>query len=240
MDINGVNNDRYNRANNYVLKIMQNTTDVRYQYFFDKAQTPLGTNLYWGYDYGYVDPNPNNPKSVNSSGVGGPGLARAFTQDQWLLTSVESLFMQTEAKQRGYLAGDPKAAYIEAVRESFRWLGVPNPDATADAYMAAQVASAYANYDAATNKIKLIITQKYLSLVGIANFEAWADYRRTGFPEAVGSGFNGGSFRSQALNVGPNIPLRYRYPLNEYNYNPINVNAEGTLNPFTQGVFWDL
>jgi hypothetical protein len=226
--------DRYNRANNYVLGIFKSTTDIRYQYYFDPAVTPLNGYTYWGYDYGFVDPNPDNPKSINSSGVAGPGLARSFTQDQWVLTSVESKFLQVEAAQRGWLTppigGTVKAMYQDAVKESFRWLGVTNADVTADTYI--NSGNAIVNWDAAAagDKIKLIITQKYLGLVGISNYEAWADYRRTSFPAVP---------KSLAPSVGANIPVRYRYPISEYNYNAANVAAENNPNIFSAGVFWD-
>ncbi len=227
-DLSGVFLDRYNRANNYVLGLLRNNQDVRFQYYFDRAQTPLGGNIYFGYDYGFVDPNPDNPKSPNSSGVGGPGLARSFSQDQWLLTSVESLFMQAEATQRGWIAGSAQTAYEKAVRESFIWLGVTDATTTANAYLANGLP--IVDWASNTEKIKLIITQKYLGLVGINNFDAWADYRRTGFPAVP---------KSLAPSVAANIPLRYRYPQNEYNYNPANVAAENDPNPITSPIFWD-
>ena len=227
-DVAGVFNDRYNRANNYVLNIFRTTGDVRFQYFFDTAQTPIGANRYFGYDYGFVDPNPNVPKSVNSSGVGGPGLARSFSQAQWLFTSVESMFLQAEAKQRGWIAGDAKSAYEAAVRESFIWLGVTDATATANTYLAS--GNAIVDWESNTIKTKLIITQKYLALIGLNNFESWVDYRRTGFPAVP---------KSLSPSVGSNIPLRYRYPQAEYNYNPVNVAAQGDPNPLTSPIFWD-
>jgi len=230
-DVAGVFNDRFNRANNYVLDTFRRYNDVRYQYFFDVAQTPLAGNTYWGYNYGFVDPNPNNPKSINSSGVGGPGLARSPGQAQWLFTSVESMFLQAEAIQRGWIAGNARTAYENAVRESFIWLGVSNALATANAYL--NSGDAISSWDQATTdalKIKLIINQKYYALIGLNNFEAWVDYRRTGNPNVP---------KSLSPSVGSNIPLRYRYPRSEYDYNPTNVAAEGDPNPFTSGIFWD-
>lgn len=227
-DVAGVANDRFNRANNYVLNIFKNTNDIRYTYFFDPAAAPVGGLTYRGYNYGFVDPDPNVPKSNNSSGVAGPGLARSVSQDQWLFTSVESKFLQAEAIQRNYLPGNAQTAYEEAVRESFIWLGVTNAVATANTYI--NSGNAIVDWASNPDKIKLIITQKHLALVGINNFEAWADYRRTGWPAIP---------KSLSPSVGPNIPLRYRYPQSEYNYNPGNVAAENNPNPFTSPVFWD-
>lgn len=227
--------DDYNRANNYVLGILRNTNDIRYQYYFDPVSStctscnpPVNAGTYFGYDYGFVNPDPNQPKAANSSGVGGKGLAKSPNQDQWVFTSVESMFLQAEAKQRGWLVGDAKAAYEAAVRESFIWLGVTNAVATANTYLAS--GNAIVNWDAAANKINLIVMQKYLALVGINNFEAWVDYRRVGVPAVP---------KSLAPSVGPNIPLRLRYPQSEYNYNAAVVGAEGNPNPFTSPVFWD-
>ena len=220
--------DNYNRANNIILNALRNSNDIRYQYFFDPAVAPQNpANPYVGYNYGEVIANA--PVASQGSMVGGPGIARSATMAQWLLTSVESMFLQAEAIQRGWLPGDAKTAYENAVRESFIWLGVTNAVATANTYLAQ--ADPNINWDLATNKIQLIITQKYRALVGIANFEAWADYRRTGFPAIALS-----MSPSRGTNV---IPLRLRYPQNEYNYNAANVEAEGNPNPQTTGVFWD-
>ena len=227
--------DDYNRANNYVLGILRNTNDIRYQYYFDPVSAscptctpPITAGTYFGYDYGFVNPDPNQPKAGNSSGVGGKGLARSPNQDQWVFTSVESMFLQAEAKQRGWLTGDAKAAYEAAVRESFIWLGVTNAVATANTYLAS--GNAIVSWDLAANKINLIVMQKYLALVGINNFEAWVDYRRVGVPAVP---------KSLAPSVGANIPVRLRYPQSEYNYNAAVVGAESNPNPFTAPVFWD-
>ncbi|RYF96578.1 MAG: SusD/RagB family nutrient-binding outer membrane lipoprotein, partial [Chitinophagaceae bacterium] len=163
---NGAEADNYDRANNFSLNLMKNNDDIRYEYYFDEAVQPLNGNVYFGYDYGFVDPNPNNPKAANSSAVGGPGLAKSPTQAQWFFTSVESMFLQAEAIQRGWLPGDAKTAYEQAVRESFIWLGVGGSAAQATAAANTYLASGNAVVDwnqAATPdaKIRLIGTQKY-------------------------------------------------------------------------------
>jgi hypothetical protein len=220
----------YWRANNYALNLYRTNNDIRYQYIYDRAVTPLNGNIYYGYNYGEVVNDPNQPKAINSSNVAGPGLAKSATQPQWIFTSVESMFLQAEAIQRGWLSGDAKTAYEDAVRESFLFLlgNSATTLTTANAYLAS--GAAIVDWASAANKINLIITQKYLALNGINNFEAWVDYRRVGVPNVP---------KSLAPSVGPNIPLRLRYPQNEYNYNAANVGAEGNPNPFTSGVFWD-
>lgn len=221
--------DQYNRANNYVLKKFTDNNDIRYQYFFSPAASPVGGNTYYGYNFGEVIPN-SDPKAANSSDVAGPGLAKSATQPQWIFTSVESLFLQAEAKQRGWLSGSAEAAYRSAVIESFVWLGVPNASATATTYL--NQGTPIVDYASASNKINLIVMQKYLALVGVNNFEAYTDYRRLGVPTDLPL--------SLAPSRGSNvIPKRLLYPQSEYNYNAANVGAEGTIDAQTFFVFWD-
>lgn len=227
---NGDVNDNFNRANNYLLNKYRSNNDIRYTYVFSEAATPLNGNIYFGYDFGLVDTDPNIPKAINSSDVAGPGLAKSATQPQWLFTSVESMFLQAEAVQRGWIAGDPQTAYNSAVTESFKWLGVTNAETTATTYLSQL--NSIVNWSLATDKIALIVTQKYLALPGINNFEAWVDYRRLGVPADV-------PISLSPSRSGRVIPKRLMYPANEYSYNAANVAAEGTINPQTSTVFWD-
>ena len=225
--------DQYNRANNFILNLYRNNIDSRYQYVFSRAASPIGGNIYYGYDYGELRPNNDPYVASASSDVAGPGLAKGANQSQWLLTSVESMFLQAEAIQRGWLPGSAQSAYENAVRESFIWLGVPSPVSTADTYLAQP--STIMNWGMATTpaaKINLIVLQKYLAMAGISNLEAWVDYRRGGGP------FN------LPLSLSPSrqgyiIPLRLLYPQSEYNLNNANVTSQGDINPQTSTIFWD-
>lgn len=222
--------DTYNRANNFVLDLYRDNDDIRYTYFFSKAETPIPGNIYYGYNFGENLPNTTPFVAVSSSDVGGPGLAKSPTQPQWLFTSVESLFLQAEAVERGWLPGSGLTALQSAVTESFVWLGVPDATAEAGTYLAGDFD--IVDYATASNKINFIATQKYLALTGINNFEAYVDYRRLGVPEDLPL--------SIAESVGSNvIPKRLLYPSTEYSYNPDNVKAEGAINAQTSTIFWD-
>lgn len=227
--------DNYNRANNFSLNLMRNAGDIRYQSFFRPAVTPIGGNTYFGYDYGFIDPDPDNPKAANSSMVNGPGLAASPSAAQWFLTSTESMFLQAEAIQRGWIAGDAKTAYQNAVKESFIWLRAGGSVAAATTAANNYLASGepLVDWDKATTpaaKLALIGTQKYIALLGIDIPEAYADYRRLGVPNIP---------LSLAPNHGPNIPVRLRYPQSEYNYNADNVSKQNNPNPFSANIFWD-
>jgi len=221
--------DQYNRANNYVLNKFTSTNDIRYQYVFSPAVTPLNGNTYKGVNFGEVVPNNDPYKQQNQSDVAGPGLAKLATQSQPVFTAIESLFLQAEAAERGWISGSAQTLYENAVKESFAYLGVGA--GTGQAYLTAGAANPTIGYAAATNKIQLIVEQKYLGLIGLANFESYVDYRRLGFPNVP-------------LSLNPNrltnvIPLRLAYPQTEYNYNAANVAAQGTINPQTSAIFWD-
>lgn len=226
-DYNGTLVDNFNRANNYILNKFINRNDIRYQYVFSAAQTPIGGNTYFGYDFGFVSSDPDQPKAANSSNVAGPGLAKSSTQPQWLFTSVESMFLQAEAVQRGWISGDVTTALSAAIRESYVWLNV-NGSAAA----ATTAANTYIAENAPATTVQGVVMEKYYSLIGINNFEAWVDYRRVGVPTDL-------PLSQSPSRNGRGIPVRLLYPQEEYSYNAANVAAEGTVNAQTSKVFWD-
>jgi len=226
--------DNFNRANNYFLNLLKSNDDIRYQYFYSKAATPTNNEEYVGFDYGfdYPEGTPENQKkaAANSSNVAGPGIAKSASMAQWLFTSFESMFLQAEAIQRGALSGDAKTMYESAVKESFDWLDVTNASTVADSYLNATTKT-FAVWDSNTDKLNLILTQKYIAMFGINGLETWTDYRRTGVPDVPLS-----IYKSRGSNV---IPKRLIYPLEEYQYNSANAIAEGTIDPQTATIFWD-
>jgi hypothetical protein len=230
--------DNFNRANNYFLNLLVNNNDIRYQYFYSEAQSPTGGQKYYGFTYGYAgdDKKASESSDVASNGPGeydperrGQGIAKGPDMAQWFFTSFESMFLQAEAMQRGILSGDARAMYEAAVKESFNWLVVENAETVASNYLAGP----FAGWDAIqnTDKLKLILTQKYIAMFGINGLETWTDYRRTGVPNVPLS-----VSESRGSKV---IPLRLIYPQEEYQYNKANVQAEGTIDPQTMKIFWD-
>ena len=164
------------------------------------------------------------------------GLVKGFNQGAWLMTSVESMFLQAEAIQRGWLAGDKEAAYKAAVQESFRWLNVDKSKAAADASFNAWYTAQDENnngnvsYAKASDKLKVILLQKYIAMNGSNHLESWTDYRRNGYP-VIPLSVNPG--RSSSV-----LPVRLLYPQSEYNLNTASVQAAGTISQFTSKVWW--
>lgn len=235
--------DRYHRCSEFFLNLTKDNNDIRYKYFL----RPVGDkgNNYVGIIFGETDLDYKNSHDANAtSAVAGPGIAKSVDQDQWLLTSFESLFLQAEAIQRGALAGDAKKAYEAAVKESFRWLevgkfkNIPGRseevkdwenvcDTIVDNYIGNDAINPFAVWDKNADKIRLILTQKYIAMFGINGLEVWTDYRRTGIPDIPLSVHPSVSSRK--------IPSRLVYPVTEYDANKGNVLS---VDPQTDKIFW--
>ncbi|MFT3705211.1 MAG: SusD/RagB family nutrient-binding outer membrane lipoprotein [Agriterribacter sp.] len=175
------------------------------------------------------------PVTATSSGV-----MKGYDMDDWMMTSVESLFLQAEAVQRGWVAGDAKQAYIDAVKESFRWLNTGKDknnlslsDAMFTNWYHAEDSAANPNvsWESAPDKYKLLMFQKYLALNGIDAKEVWTDYRRNGAYPAI-------PLSAHPDRTATVLPIRLPYPENEYKVNSTNVNAQGEINIFTSKIWW--
>jgi len=219
------------RANKNFLDLLKSTSDPRMERYFREATNPSNAaDPYVGTVYGAAPSDDFN--SSRTSGIG-PGLAGSASQSQWILTSVESLFLYAEAVARGWIAGDPQDAYEDAVRESFIWLGVDDAVDEANAYMAAVPIANWANAGTTVmDRVRFIVYQKYIAMAGINPLEAWTDYRRLGVPANLPLSIDPGR-------IGNGLPVRLLYPTAEYAVNKLNVEAEGNINQFTSKVFWD-
>ena len=138
-----------------------------------------------------------------------------------LLTNFQRLFILAEMTIRLGTAGDANALYQEGIRRSMELTGLSTTDI--NTYFAAYPAIVTLRGDN-THKINQIIRQKWMAWVG-NGYEAWNDYRRTGYPRL-----------QPALNVSftPNIPQRLLYP-------PSEVAANGDAMPkvtIDQPVWW--
>jgi len=146
------------------------------------------------------------------------------------LTASESQFLQAEATVRGYLPGGTSAAsalYTSGIQASFSsWTN------SASASVATYELSDSVNFNNATtpeSQIRLIIIQKWISMCGNQNFEAWSEWRRTGYPD-----FFTVSVATQA--APGKFPRRLVYPSAELNNNTSFPGEKAITAP----VWWDL
>jgi hypothetical protein len=176
----------------------------------------------------------------------GDGLAGGAGRPQWVLTATESLFLQAEARQRGILTNgsSAEALWTEALEESFVWISQETSSKLEEQdaldFIDANAGSGYPDVDFAADPMYAILSQKWFSLNGVATYEVWTDFRRTGIVYGEDAGYTPGP----PISVSPNnsatkIPTRLLYPQTEYNYNAKNVGDQGTIDRYGK-IFWDL
>jgi len=137
------------------------------------------------------------------------------------ISAAESYFLQAEAVARGWLPGDAKALYRQGITASFTAYNVAQRNYISNVVDAFPATGTEA-------QVKAIITQKYFAMCGNQNFEAWTEWRRTGYPSFL--------VRSQAsvLPAG-RMPQRLLYPTSEITRNPKFPGAKRVYDK----VWWD-
>nr|PZN50690.1 MAG: SusD/RagB family nutrient-binding outer membrane lipoprotein [Bacteroidota bacterium] len=160
-------------------------------------------------------------------------IASPAAPEFWVTYAQTSLLM-AEAAYRGWIDGDPQEYYENAIRADMAvyplYPGVePIPDTDVDAYLA-HPDVAYNDGDA----LKLINTQYWI--VNIRNgTEAFANFRRSGYPELSPNLFNN--------NLNGGFARRMSYPDREASANAENyAKAPAAMggDNLTSRVFWDV
>lgn len=223
-------------ATDYLIGFLQEKNDPRIDLLFN---TPAKSDTHKG-----------APQLIALPGVGftsndlskiGDGLLKSPDQDQPIMLLAEGLFLQAEAVTRGYMEGDAKDLYEMAIAASFIYLEVPpivaDPEATPPVLAKSTVEQAEDYYsqsvenvswDASSNKIEAIITQKWIALNGVSGIESWIELTRTGYPANLPIPVDSDGKR----------PVRLLYPSSEYSRNANNVPAQSASDAFTNAPFW--
>jgi hypothetical protein len=162
------------------------------------------------------------PSALVGGNVYDPNSAYAPVK---LLSASESDFLQAEAVSRNWTGGKGGSAqtlFVAGITASFAATGAGDPTtyiSTAPDGMAAFT----------TNQIQAIITQKYYAMCGFQGFEAWTEWRRTGYPTFF--------VQSAASLLTPGqMPERMLYPNTEL---VSNLNYPGTV-PIYTPVWWGM
>ena len=209
-------------ATDYILDYMINTSDPRIDYLYEKPATghlgvPQGL-----LDYDTPVPDAYVPEMVSNIG---PGVLKAAEQDAVIFSLAENYFNQAEAANKGYIAvpDEGKDLYEKGITASFEYLGLSSSDAEGYYSLSANLVG----WDASSNKIEAIITQKWLAVNGITAEQSWFDYSRTGYPS---------NLPISLLATTPDRPVRLYYVAGELSSNGANVPTQP--NAFTAKVFW--
>ncbi len=214
--------NQYTRANSYAVNFYTITNDTqRIKLFYDTNQA----GIIKGRAFGSSDVGQSN--SI-ISGIGS-GILLSPGMKAVILPAFESLFIQAEAAQRGFIPGDPAALFKEGVAESFRLLGVTDYQNASQVFYSQP--SDKVNIDVSSDKVNTIILQKWAALNAYDPFESYSDWRRLGIPTDLPVSIYPGT-------TATHIPYRLLYSTSEYHYNAANVNAQGNVNQLTSKIFW--
>lgn len=224
------NGNIYYRANVVAINIMQNLSDPRVGLFYSEVPTSSTdpTLRIKGNQLG----NAGNQSNTYTSAIGA-GLAQSSSQNSVIFSAYESLFLQAEAVARGWINPGQTAEYYynAGITASCKALGVSSGDI---ATYIAQSGVAYPASGTLEDQVKAIITQKYISLNGYFNFEAYCEFLRTGYPALPQNPAS-----ADPAAISQTLPVRLPYPQEELNTNPNNFAKQGNINVFTSKIFWD-
>ncbi len=214
-------------ASNTALNYLDENNDPRINNFYAPAETGAGAGNFIGVNQGTECTPGRTGTLANALSKPGPAVASPNSAVP-LLSAAESFFLQAEAAARGWTngTGDPAALYEQGIRASFDYLGEDPAQVTA---LLAQPGVAYPTGAAVEVQVDRIITQKWISFSGTQGFEAWTEYRRTGYPSFIEP--------SAASTLGGSeLPRRVLYPNTE---SIRNQNYPG-LREINVPVWWDV
>lgn len=236
----------YLRGGGASVDFFKNNQDPRLLYTFapdgslpntpEFSQIDADASHYHGVYYGDRDAA-SAAGTIHAVGIG-YGVMSGFEASVPLLTAAESYFLQAEAAQRGWTGDDAESLYNNGISASFRLLytlagkSATQADADANSYYSKDVN--LIGWSSSANKIQAIITQKWAALSGINSFEAWTEYRRTGYPDLATLPL------SKYIPLTTHIPTKLMYPNSEQSTNQTNYNdavSKGN-DPQNTKVFW--
>ena len=263
------NNPRFYYAAGPFVNQLKSTSDPRSKYMiasFADPNAPLNdpapnTNVAAQFGLPVGIPNANISVANGYRGPKGSGfdysqvnvnVAGSLTTPSYWVTYAQTSLLLAEAAKSGWIAGGDAAAktYYEAgIRADMNAYtliiaktkptnaAVPILPPVSVAEQDAYIAQTGVLYDPA-NAINQINTQYWIASFLISP-EAWANYRRTGFPTLARNSYND----ALLANGGDGYVHRFTYPDAELSKNQVNyqagVTAMGGIDDLVSRVFWD-
>jgi hypothetical protein len=134
----------------------------------------------------------------------------AATQPSYIMTYAEYSFIKAEAAERGWISGSAAQFYNDGITAAMQMWGVSDTD------IATYLAQSQIAYKGGQAGLAQIGVQKWIALF-TQGFEAWSEWRRTGYPNLT-----------PALNAASpdgKIPRRVVYPQTEQSFNNANLQS---------------
>jgi Starch-binding associating with outer membrane len=221
---------------------LNSNNDPRIGVFYEQAaalETPTNPVVYAGIPQGQFNGSYNSGTfSIPSTYVAGDaGSGNSANAPVNFMTSYESLFLQAEVSARKWAnAGQDSTLFAQAIQASFNYYanaisavdGIPAGTAYNNYMAGGGYWTKYPTGSSTAALVRYIITQKWFAMCGNQGFEAWTEWRRTGYPDFL--------VISATSQIGNNFPKRFLYPTSE---STVNSNYPG-LAPLTSKVWWDV
>ncbi len=233
-------------GSNTCIDSLESNNDPRLYLFYEPVSgsssfAGLAQGLYNGIAYtGYSFPTvyvAGDAQNLNKTTAFNSGNAPVN-----FITSYESIFLQAEAVARGWTTGDDQALFYAGINASFNYYaaqltdvyGTPLTSSIDSDYLYGTALGSGPGYwtvypatGSVQQKVQFIITQKWFAMCGNQGFEAWTEWRRTGYPNWL-------TYSVSSI-IGNTFPKRLTYPSTESTVN----SAFPGLKPLTQKVWWD-
>ncbi|MQA92382.1 MAG: SusD/RagB family nutrient-binding outer membrane lipoprotein [Gemmatimonas sp.] len=207
------------RASETMVNTLTALADPRLEIYADPAES---TGLYVGMPNGLDDSHGIGFTTVSKVGAwflkpDAPAMIQSYA---------EVLFLKAEAAARGWIAEDAASLYAAGITASMERYGI------SQAEIATYLAHPEVVYSPGRG-LEQIALQKWIELYDVGP-EAYAEWRRTGFPNLVAGRDNV---------TGGMIPLRFPYPTTEASLNRTNLEAakdrqSGAL--ISVPIWWDV
>lgn len=211
------NTFRFRKASAYIAGELNSSADPRRSRLF----TTVSGNV-----IGVVQGSATAPANISSFG---PGLMIEHDQDGYVMLHAESLLLQAEAAERGYITASAQDLFDRAIEASCNMLGVD--PSFVGGYVSNINTIDGKGYAASADKIQAIMYQKSIALCSINGLESWIEYTRTGYIDNIPMPLGSTSPTGQK-------PLRLMYPTSELASNSANVPALSVNQSFTTAPFW--
>ncbi len=163
-----------------------------------------------------------------------PALVQRWTPTM-MQGYAEAEFMLAEAAVRGWSNGDATTHFENGVRAAMQQLALFDASASVDAVAVDDYLAANPYAPNTTEEALELINTQYWAATLFNGLEAFANWRRSGYPVLIPSNFPGNV-------TGGVVPRRLQYPQVEFSVNGENLNAaiaRQGANNFVTRVWWD-
>lgn len=225
----------YAMVSDFMVNMLKKHEDYRLFYYAKPAQQKLDEGLEAGDWDAFVGVDPTAPISEIKekfaisacSGLNERYINYISGEPFIQVGYAEQNFILAEAALRGWISGDPNEFYLKGIRASMEFIANNTPDdaiyhyghsmtqSYIDAFLAKESVQLKGSFD---EQLNMIMEQKYIAGFMQLPYQAYYDYRRTGYPVLPIN-----PETSLNFNAPDKLPVRWQYPDTEISYNTENV-----------------